>query len=403
MKKLLLILGMHRSGTSMLTQILREMGIWMGKEEWMNQANKWNEKGYGELKELTFLTEKILSENLVGTYTMKEQFEISDKLSKEIETFYNKYIDNSYEYIAIKDPRLSLLWKSFIKNANFKNDRTISGITIIRNPFEVAMSLEKRQGMNTNYALCAWYHYNWQCLKFSLEHKNLFIDQSRFFDKSNEQINILNEFIFEDESKRNNIDLDNIVDFSLIHNRKDTYKIAEDNCIETLSFNFYTQLIKLCNNEITASEILSNNKNDYLRIVNESKKYIFISEDINRVRIRQFLFDKEKITNLFKSELFKCKKIVLCGNGSNTERLLNTMEDLAFDIDFILDKKNNKEQVLNNKIIKIYDYDILNHIFYDDYIFIITPMPTVSNEIYREITKYTNNSKNVFELISLLD
>ena len=56
----LLILGMHRSGTSCLTGLLEEAGVWLGE---VKRASAHNAKGNREIPEVMALNEAVLAAN----------------------------------------------------------------------------------------------------------------------------------------------------------------------------------------------------------------------------------------------------------------------------------------------------------------------------------------------------
>ena len=62
MKKsvIICILGMHRSGTSLLTRVLNLMGVYLGPDAHLLQPLAENPKGFWEHKEIWKLNEDIL-------------------------------------------------------------------------------------------------------------------------------------------------------------------------------------------------------------------------------------------------------------------------------------------------------------------------------------------------------
>lgn len=42
------ILGMHRSGTSLVANLLQQAGFFVGRSEDLIRADRWNQKGYFE-------------------------------------------------------------------------------------------------------------------------------------------------------------------------------------------------------------------------------------------------------------------------------------------------------------------------------------------------------------------
>ena len=57
---MIIICGMHRSGTSMTARILNDLGLDFGDEELLLKGDKWNEKGYYENCEILDVNNQML-------------------------------------------------------------------------------------------------------------------------------------------------------------------------------------------------------------------------------------------------------------------------------------------------------------------------------------------------------
>ncbi|MGB9592011.1 MAG: sulfotransferase family protein, partial [Candidatus Kryptoniota bacterium] len=159
-----IIAGMHRSGTSMVTHILKQAGLYLGRDEDILGASADNEKGHWENTLFLSLNDKILAK-LGGGWDFPpsladgwENWTVLDSFKEEannlIAQFYN------YPYWGWKDPRNSILipfWKSLLPNAKI--------IICIRNPIEVAKSLHKRNYFSQAASLHLWLEYSQQLLK----------------------------------------------------------------------------------------------------------------------------------------------------------------------------------------------------------------------------------------------
>lgn len=55
-----IVLGMHRSGTSVLARILNLMGLYLGPEGMSTGANPENPKGFWERRDVRFLNDAVL-------------------------------------------------------------------------------------------------------------------------------------------------------------------------------------------------------------------------------------------------------------------------------------------------------------------------------------------------------
>lgn len=161
----LIISGMHRSGTSLIASYLNKCGLSLGHD--LMAADSGNPNGYFEDSGFVDLHNEILKSNGMGYFEsdFNDKIVISDeqKISANdlISRFKNK------RTWGWKDPRTCLFlefWDSFIKTDKLY-------FFIFRNPLEVLLSLLRRNldhsiNKNPNIALQTWYAYNCRILKF---------------------------------------------------------------------------------------------------------------------------------------------------------------------------------------------------------------------------------------------
>jgi hypothetical protein len=138
--KTVVVLGMHRSGTSMTSAILEKLGINMGEETL--GAVETNPIGHFEDKIFLDLNKRILND-AGGSWdnppNYKTILDLKDKYKDEIE----KLVSNKKENWGWKEPRTSLtinLYYPYLKNIYF--------IYCKRNEDDVAKSLKKRNDMS---------------------------------------------------------------------------------------------------------------------------------------------------------------------------------------------------------------------------------------------------------------
>jgi hypothetical protein len=156
-----LVVGMHRSGTSSLTRVLAEHGFTLPRT--LLRANDANPEGYWESPLINRLNDKVL-ESAGATwqswYPVRagwHQGPVFKALIKEAEIMLADEFGNS-DNILIKDPRLCRVlpfWKVLLKRLNANT--TI--ISPIRNPLEISASLEKRNGIPKEIGLFLWLRY----------------------------------------------------------------------------------------------------------------------------------------------------------------------------------------------------------------------------------------------------
>ncbi|RUM66640.1 MAG: hypothetical protein DSZ03_00890, partial [Sulfurimonas sp.] len=170
----ILVLGMHRSGTSALTGVLNLLDVYLGTT--LMKANFANEKGYFENDKLFKVNEALLSQ---CDSSWDDVFYNEEKLQhvEEMDTL-KAIIKQEFEFsniFAIKDPRLALLFPIYKKVLEELNV-SIRIILPYRNPVEVASSLNKRDGISMEKGMLLWAFYFLLAEKYSREYDRVFID-----------------------------------------------------------------------------------------------------------------------------------------------------------------------------------------------------------------------------------
>ncbi|WP_428080096.1 glycosyltransferase [Candidatus Pelagibacter sp.] len=161
MSKQILVLGMHRSGTSMVSRILNLMGCYYSSEDQTVLPGEDNPKGFWERKDVMDLNNKILND-------YKSSWDNPYRL-KNVEIDKSKYLNQLKNIIYklephrpwfIKDPRLSLTyncWENILENN--------LNILVLRNPLEVSISLNKRNNIKYTSGLALWDFYTDRLVK----------------------------------------------------------------------------------------------------------------------------------------------------------------------------------------------------------------------------------------------
>ncbi|WP_150465532.1 sulfotransferase family protein [Francisella sp. SYW-2] len=169
----ILVLGMHRSGTSALTGLLSMLDVYLGNT---TVGDDDNEKGYFENSRIQQFNDKMLGS--IDSSWDDEFFSV-DKL-KNLQCYVDDLINLIREefgtstIFAIKDPRMCLLFPLWEKALNTL-DVDIKIIIPYRNPLEVARSLSKRNSMSINKAMLLWAYHFLFAEKFSRLYDRVFV------------------------------------------------------------------------------------------------------------------------------------------------------------------------------------------------------------------------------------
>ena len=161
--KTIVVLGMHRSATSLIAMGLYRSGVFMGQK--MLGPGRGNELGHFEDVELLFLNEKILKLSGGSWDNPPDEhkiYEVGLDLEDEIKTAVEQR--SMRKLWGWKDPRTVLTircFQRFLTNPIY--------VSLFRDPHEVAVSLNKRDGMPIDQGKKLAKEYNKRLLKFLSE------------------------------------------------------------------------------------------------------------------------------------------------------------------------------------------------------------------------------------------
>jgi hypothetical protein len=146
-----LILGMHRSGTSCLAGCLEQCGLFLGE---VRRTGRFNSKGYYELAALTRLHDEILAANGGAWDAPPERVRVGPNHQHALQQFADLYMHQ--RPCGLKDPRFLLLhdvWMPLLPQATCL-------VGTFRHPVAVSRSLTARNNLTPTRAIDLWVHYN---------------------------------------------------------------------------------------------------------------------------------------------------------------------------------------------------------------------------------------------------
>ncbi len=172
------VLGMHRSGTSAFTGALKIAGFDLGRD--IMQANEYNVKGYFENNKIVELNDKILgyfNASWDSMFFLPENWEEDERL-KQSKLDAMQIINSEFNRksnIAIKDPRFGILlpfWKSVFETLQIKPNFCV----VLRSPIEISLSLENRDHFSIQKSHILWTNYLMAIELSTRAEKRIFID-----------------------------------------------------------------------------------------------------------------------------------------------------------------------------------------------------------------------------------
>jgi glycosyltransferase involved in cell wall biosynthesis len=183
-KRALVVLGMHRSGTSAIARVLNLCGAFLPAKVKPPKVGV-NPKGFWEPEAVLDLDVRLMRQ--LGGDWCHVNFALPDSgaVIDEFLADANALLASEYEgrpLIAIKDPRICVLaplWHRALADAGY---RPAYGVPI-RHPLEVAQSLHARGDMSIGAGLALWRAYMERVVEFTQDHADVvFIRYAELLD-----------------------------------------------------------------------------------------------------------------------------------------------------------------------------------------------------------------------------
>jgi hypothetical protein len=200
---MIVVTGMHRSGTSFVAGVLHELGMDLGDHTEMYATDDWNAAGYFENVEVLMLNDRIV----LGDRLYVERYRTSAPADRpwwarllmsmararylllrsttgvqrraERKRLEIAGLGERYQDIVVKDPRFSLTLNAWRRHATV--DRVMY---CYRHPVEIAKSLRRRDRLPLRMGLRLWAFHVEAFLAGAEGLPVTFVDYNRFFDAS---------------------------------------------------------------------------------------------------------------------------------------------------------------------------------------------------------------------------
>jgi hypothetical protein len=203
-QKAVIVLGMSRSGTSLLTRGIHVLGVALGDNLLPSTAA--NPKGYWENADIVNINERLLeligctwhSLALTGAIDFSSRcFDAVRETARHIIEIFN----SQYPVWGFKDPRACRLlpfWQELLKDLEVG----INYIVCVRSPIDVALSLEKRDHFGMQKSLLLWLSHMYGIAKSINNDQSVVIAYEELMDRPCEQIHRIAEFLDIDASNK---------------------------------------------------------------------------------------------------------------------------------------------------------------------------------------------------------
>jgi hypothetical protein len=227
-----IVLGMHRSGTSALTRVVSLLGLHVGEDESLVEATDDNPAGHWEIEALSLFNEDLLLE-LGGRWSAPPDATTDDVAAMaqgELGTRGAALLDQAFSGrpFVWKDPRLCLLlpfWREVL-------DEEPVVVWSVRNPLEIAQSLAGRDEMLPSYSLALWERYARRSLLDAGDLPGYLVDYARLLDAPGQVWTDLDKFLDAHDVERGAVasadEVERFVDTSLHRQRRTDAEFRAD-------------------------------------------------------------------------------------------------------------------------------------------------------------------------------
>jgi hypothetical protein len=226
------VLGMHRSGTSLVAGILKQLGVDLGPDEELLPPDPNNQSGYFELADVVEINDELLAHH-GGTWDelpeLPPGWEQSDELAPirdRARRALGRRFAASRQW-AWKDPRTCItlpFWQRLVPGLRY--------VICARNPVDIAHSLRSREGEERPLEehVLDWLRHTASALVHTAERPRILVHYERFFDDTELEVRKLAGYLGRTDRLEEPHAMERIIEFidpSLVHARSASSAIAD--------------------------------------------------------------------------------------------------------------------------------------------------------------------------------
>ncbi len=246
-KRVILVVGMHRSGTSLIARSLRVLGVHLGDE--LHPPGFDNPTGFWEDADLLALDQALLSclgaayDSLSPIAPARIDQEPVASLFEDAVRLIGRKTGGSQRVFGFKDPRLSrLLW--FWRPVLAQCHCDVSYVIALRHPCDVAHSLACRNGFAAEKSLLLWLVHTVGCLSGSVGCARLVVRYDQLMDRPEEELRRVAKTLglpLDHQALRDFAD--GFLDGALRHHRTEAVGPGADAALTPLLHDVYATLV----------------------------------------------------------------------------------------------------------------------------------------------------------------
>ncbi len=370
--RLIVVLGMHRSGTSAITKSLELLGVGLGDD--LHPPGFDNPKGFWEDRECIDINDKLLS-HFGSAYDrlglawdeIQTDSRVSELRLRAVQLISRKLRENDGLW-GFKDPRtcrLLAFWSEVFSALNCK----ISFVMAVRNPASVVASLAARSNMPAEKAYFLWLQHVLPALNFTKDAQSVVVDYDELLESPYSQVVRIStklELPLPDYESALVRDFENnFLESDLRHTNFTEAQLSLDSRAPRMVIATYNLLHRLAKDQESLESACVQNALDELNVrlreISPTCDYINYLED-DRMRLWQAIADHDgQLANLKKSVADRESRIAIlqhslleCESGiNNLKRSLIEKDKKINELHHFVELTNSLGEKLRSSELKI--------------------------------------------------
>lgn len=343
-KRLIVVLGMHRSGTSAITRGLQVMGIELGNKL-MPAIEGVNAKGFWEDLDLFALDNELLG-SLESDWHHLAPIESDDVEALRENGYFGKAVEllrqkvDERTIFGFKDPRVAKLlpfWKEVFADCQLDT----SYVLVVRHPLSVVKSLARRDGFDAEKSYFLWLGHVVESLYGSTGSKRVLVDYDKLMQSPELEINRI--------AKRLGLEIDpaelesyttEFLDKTLRHTIHDLNDLSPNDACPPLVREIYLTLREVATDKISLDDVVLQDR--VARWVDEYErlKPALALVDTQTITLNQTIIEFDEQINTFREAV------------AERDRQINTLREAVAERDHQIATLNQVvaegEKLINN-------------------------------------------------------
>lgn len=310
-KKIFVVLGMPRGGTSAISRGLKALGVDLGNKLTLPN-HEWNPKGFWEDNEIVYKVNARVLASLNRSWESLRWLEADTKSSdtlNPLKKFAAKLLQQRFSntsFWGFKDPNTAKIlpfWQAVFDHLHLADHYVIA----LRNPLSSAQSYHKLTGIDIEHGLFLWLSHMLAAIENTQNKKRVVVSYDLLMQKPRLQLDRMKQAFSlagPMDEREINYYVNEFID-SKLHHYQDGYEdllIHPAMAVSPLCLKLYNSLIRLAKDEIAFTDDAF--ASAWLEIKNDYKKMSSVYFYIDTLLQRNLAF-KKSLHTLHKSRLWK--------------------------------------------------------------------------------------------------